>query len=159
MSEAGNELYAGGIDNDVKVWDLRKKAVAYSMLGHTDTITSLELSPDAQTLLSHSMDSSVRTWDVRPFAPVDRHVKTYDGATSGLEKNLIRASWDPKGEKIAAGSEDRTVTIWDARTGKLLYKLPGHKGSVNDVRFHPGSEPISESLLSVSWDLQVGCSR
>lgn len=149
ISEAGNELYSGGIDNDIKVWDLRKKAVAYSMIGHTDTVTSLEVAPDSQSLLSNSMDSTARTWDIRPFAPVDRHIKTYDGATSGLEKRLVRASWDPKGERIAAGSEDRTVVIWEARSGKLLYKLPGHKGSVNDVRFHPGSEPISEHLISL----------
>ncbi|KAI9823361.1 MAG: hypothetical protein M1826_007772 [Phylliscum demangeonii] len=142
LAEAGNELYSAGVDNDIKVWDLRKKAVAYTMAGHTDTVTSLAISPDSQTLLSHAMDSSVRTWDIRPFAPVDRHVKTYDGAMSGLEKNLVRASWHPTGEKIAAGGGDRTVVIWDVRTGKLLYKLPGHKGSVNDVRFHPGSEPI-----------------
>lgn len=152
FSEAGNELYSGGIDNDIKVWDLRKKAVAYTMVGHTDTVTSLELSPDSQTLLSNSMDSSVRTWDIRPFAPLDRQIKMYDGAMSGLEKNLIRASWDPKGEKIAAGSGDRTVVIWDARTGKLLYKLPGHKGTVNDVRFHPGSEPISKCFSFVTVD-------
>ena len=146
LSEAGNELYSGGIDNDVKVWDLRKKAVAYSMIGHGDTVTSLEVSPDAQSLLSNSMDCTARTWDIRPFAPVDRHVKTYDGATAGLEKNLIRASWDSGGDRIAAGSEDRSVVVWDTRTAKLLYKLPGHKGSVNDVRFHPGSEPISGFL-------------
>ncbi|KAH0548030.1 hypothetical protein GP486_008228 [Trichoglossum hirsutum] len=64
LSEVGNELYSGGIDNDIKVWDLRKKAVAYSLLGHTDTITSLNVSPDSQTLLSNSMDSTVRTWDI-----------------------------------------------------------------------------------------------
>lgn len=144
LSEAGNELYSGGIDNDIKVWDLRNQKVAYSMIGHTDTVTSLAISPDSQSLLSNSMDSTVRTWDIRPFAPTDRQVKTYDGATSGLEKNLVRASWDAKGEKIGAGSGDRTVVIWDAKSGKLLYKLPGHKGSVNDVRFSPGSEPISE---------------
>ena len=58
---------------------------------------------------------------------------TFDGAPVGLEKNLIRASWDPKGEKIAAGSGDRSVVVWDSKSGKLLYKLPGHKGTVNDV--------------------------
>ncbi|KAL0264520.1 hypothetical protein SLS55_000470 [Diplodia seriata] len=142
LAEAGNELYSGGIDNDIKVWDMRKKAVAYSLLGHTDTITSLQVSPDSQTLLSNSHDSTVRTWDIRPFAPTDRHLKTYDGAPTGMEKNLLKASWDPKGQKIAAGSGDRTVVVWDANTGRLLYKLPGHKGAVNDVRFSPRDEPI-----------------
>ncbi|KAL9075779.1 MAG: hypothetical protein Q9157_003908 [Trypethelium eluteriae] len=142
ISEAGNELYSGSIDNDIKVWDIRKKAVAYSMIGHTDTVTSLEVSPDSQLLLSNSHDSTVRTWDIRPFAPLDRHVKTFDGAPIGLEKNLIRASWDSKGQRIAAGSGDRTAVVWDVGNGRLLYKLPGHKGTVNDVRFAPGDEPI-----------------
>ena len=123
---------------------MRKKSVVYSMAGHTDTVTSLEVSPDAQALLSNSHDGTVRTWDIRPFAPTDRHIKTYDGAPVGLERNLIRASWDPKGEKIAAGSGDRSVVVWETRSGKLLYKLPGHKGTVNDARFSPGPEPISK---------------
>jgi Prp8 binding protein len=156
LSEAGNEIYSGGIDNTIHVWDLRKKAVVYSMAGHTDTITSLEISPDSQTLLSNSHDSTVRTWDIRPFAPTNRLVRTFDGAPVGLEKNLIRASWDPKGGKIAAGSGDRSVVVWDANSGKLLYKLPGHKGTVNDVRFSPNDEPISEFLLS-SRNCLIGC--
>lgn len=155
LAEAGNELFTGGIDNDIKVWDLRKQAVAYSLLGHTDTVTSLQMSPDNQTLLSNAHDSTVRTWDVRPFAPADRRIQTYDGAPTGQERNLLKASWDLKGERIAAGSGDQSVAIWETRTGKLLNKLPGHKGAVNDVRFHPLGEPL---LLSASSDrtLMVG---
>lgn len=149
LAEAGNELYSGGVDNKIQVWDARKMQVSYTMNGHNDIITSLEVSPDGQTLLSNSMDSTVRTWDIRPFAPMDRSVKTYDGAPSGFEKNLIRASWSPKGDKICAGSGDRTVVVWDTRTGKLLYKLPGHKGVVNDARFSPSEEPI---IVSGSTD-------
>ncbi|KAF1955377.1 WD40 repeat-like protein [Byssothecium circinans] len=142
LSEAGNELFTGGIDNDIKVWDLRKKAVTYALLGHTDTVTSLQLSPDNTQLLSNAHDSTVRTWDVRPFAPADRRIKTYDGAPTGQERNLLKASWDTKGEKIAAGSGDSSVAIWEARTGKLLHKLPGHRGAVNDVRFNPRDEQM-----------------
>jgi Prp8 binding protein len=135
-------LFTGGIDNDIKVWDLRKQAVTYALLGHTDTVTSLQMSPDNQTLLSNAHDSTVRTWDVRPFAPADRRIQTYDGAPTGQERNLLKASWDSTGEKIAAGSGDQSVAIWETRTGKLLNKLPGHRGTVNDVRFHPRGEPI-----------------
>ena len=146
LAEAGNELYTGGIDNDIKVWDMRKKAVAYTMVGHTDTVTSLEVSPDAQALLSYSHDGLARTWDIRPFAPADRSIKTYVGAPLGLEKNLVRASWDAKGERIASGSGDGTAVVWDAHSAGLLYKLPGHKGTVNDVRFASGDESISKCL-------------
>jgi Prp8 binding protein len=111
FSPAGNELYSGGIDNDIKVWDLRKQTVLYSMKGHTDTITSLQVSPDGQSLLSNAHDSTVRTWNIQPFAPTDRHMKTYDGAQSGMEKNLLKASWDVDGKRIAAGSGNGTVSF------------------------------------------------
>ncbi|KAI9708329.1 MAG: hypothetical protein M1820_004033 [Bogoriella megaspora] len=148
LAEAGNEIYTGSIDNDIKVWDIRKKAVAYSLIGHTDTVTSLEVSPDHQSLLSYSHDSTAQIWDIRPFAPINRHVRKFDGAPAGLEKNLIRASWDPRGKRIAAGSGDRTTVVWDVDSGKMLYKLPGHKGTVNDVRFAPGNDPIIVSGCS-----------
>ena len=147
-SENGSELYSGGIDNDIKVWDLRQKQVLHTLQGHTDTVTSLEVSPDSQFLLSNSHDSSVKLWDVRPFAPGDRRIKSFSGAPVGLEKNLIKASWSPKGDKIAVGSGDGSAVIWDVQTTKVLYKLPGHRGTVNDVRFAPGNQAIGALSLS-----------
>lgn len=137
LAEAGNELFTGSIDNEIKVWDLRMKKVQYTLAGHTDTITSLAVSPDTQSLLSNSHDSTVRVWDIRPFAPAERAVKTYDGAHAGLEKNLFRACWGPGGKLIAAGGGDGTATVWDSKSAKLISKLPGHKGAVNDVRISP----------------------
>ena len=145
VAEAGNELYTGGIDCDILVYDIRKSSVAYRMPGHTDTVTSLSISPDSQSLLSYSHDGTARTWDIRPFAPVDRNLKSFAGAPMGIEKNLVRACWDGKGERVAAGSGDGSVCVWEARTAKLIYKLPGHKGTVNDVRFAPGEEPIGKN--------------
>ncbi|KAK3049299.1 hypothetical protein LTR09_009477 [Extremus antarcticus] len=148
IAEAGNELFSGGIDNEIKVWDLRMKKVTYTLPGHTDTITSLAASPDSQFLLSNSHDNTVRTWDVRPFAPQDRQVRILDGAQAGLEKNLIRACWDSTGKRVAAGGGDGTATVWDSSSGKMLHKLPGHKGTVNDVRISPDDSLI----LSASTD-------
>ncbi|KAI1340149.1 WD40 repeat-like protein [Xylariaceae sp. FL0016] len=152
VSEAGNEIFSGGIDNDIKVWDMRKKAVVYSMLGHNDTVTSLRVSPDSQSLLSYSHDSTAKTWDIRPFAPTERHIRTFDGAQMGIEKNLIRASWDRMGKKIAVGAGDGTVIIWSNDSGKLLYKLPGHKGTVNCAEFTPSDDPL---VLSASSDRRL----
>ena len=42
---------------------------------------------------------------------------------------------------VAAGSADRFVYVWDTTSRRIMYKLPGHLGSVNDVDFHK-LEPI-----------------
>jgi Prp8 binding protein len=43
------------------------------------------------------------------------------------------------------------VYIWDVASRRLLYKLPGHSGSVNEVVFHP-KEPV---VASAGSDRQI----
>lgn len=81
LAHDGQSVFAGGIDNVIRRFDLRtgfKSGWDASKLeletpdlmlqGHTDTITGLSLSPDGNHLLSNSMDAQLRCWDVRPFA-------------------------------------------------------------------------------------------
>ena len=50
---------------------------------------------------------------------------------------------------MIAGGGDRTVTVWDVAEGKVVYKLPGHKGSVTGVDMHPRSVSSSEIRISM----------
>lgn len=149
----GQQIFVGGLDNDIHCFDMRKKEVAWSLRSHTNTIAGLSLSPDGSFLLSAGFDDTVRIWDVRPFAPVTnalgpntprRLVQTLLGAPAGFDNQLRSPSWDPTGDKVAVGSADRTLCIWNANTGNILYKLPGHKGTVTSCAFHP-KEPIVAS--------------
>ncbi|GAB1599403.1 U5 small nuclear ribonucleoprotein 40 kDa protein-like [Argonauta hians] len=151
FSDTAEQIISGGIDNDIKVWDLRKNDILYRLRGHMDTPTGLKLSPDGSYLLSNGMDGTVRIWDIRPFAPQERCVKLFQGHQHSFEKNLLRCSWSTDGRKISAGSGDRFVYIWDTGTRQILYKLPGHTGSVNEVDFHP-NEPI---VMSCSSDKKI----
>lgn len=173
FSDAGDMIYSAGLDNDIKVWDVRKNQLAYTMKGHMDTVSGMSLSPDGNNLLTNSMDNTgkknkiiiikgflylhthtskkkkkVRIWDVKPFAAADRCLKIFEGAPHGYEKNLSRPCWATDGSQIACGSADRSVVIWEVESRKILYKLPGHKGCVNDVDWHP-KEPI---IMSASTD-------
>ncbi|KAG4107911.1 WD40 repeat-like protein [Neocallimastix lanati (nom. inval.)] len=144
----GNTVFSGGIDNHVKAWDIRTNALLYTLKGHTDTITCLRISPDGNQLLSNSMDNRVMTWNVKSFVSGERFNKCFEGAPHGFEKNLIKSCWSSDGLFIASGSGDRSVTIWNSNTQTIAYKLPGHKGCVNEVDWHP-KEPI---VLSCSND-------
>lgn len=48
----------------------------------------------------------------------------------------------------------RFVYIWDTTSRRILYKLPGHAGSVNEVAFHP-EEPIGEWIPDVILGLRA----
>ena len=62
---------------------------------------------------------------------------------------------DSEGKKIAAASGDGSVMVWSSETGKLMYKLPGHKGTVNCAEFSPGKDPIREFKSSPSSEKKL----
>lgn len=151
FADASDKIYTGGIDNDIKVWDLRRNEVTMTLQGHQDMITGMQLSPDGSYLLTNGMDCKLCIWDMRPYAPQNRCVKILEGHQHNFEKNLLKCGWSPDGSKVTAGSSDRLVYIWDTTSRRILYRLPGHAGSVNETVFHP-TEPI---IGSCSSDKQI----
>lgn len=148
FSKTSDQIFVGGIENVIKVWDLKGGNLHYSMTGHSDTITGLALSPDGQHLLSNSMDNTLKCWDVKSRVSTSRLVKNYSGHQHNFEKNLLRCSWSPNGRLVTAGSSDRNVYIWSFKNCDIMYRLPGHRGTVNEVVFSP-REPL---VLSCSSD-------
>lgn len=130
-------VYIGGIDNNIKVWDLRKGEAVQTLFGHSDIITGLRTSPDATHLLSNSMDNTLRIWDTRRYAMKNLSEVILYGHLHNSEKNLLKCDWSHDGSRVSAGSGDCHVYVWDVTSKKVVYKLSGHIGSVNEVIFHP----------------------
>ncbi|KAJ2801700.1 hypothetical protein H4R20_003576 [Coemansia guatemalensis] len=149
-AHSGNVIYTGSLDNSITGWDVRTLSAVQSLRGHSDTVMGLSVSPKTGNyLVSTSIDNTVRLWDLRPYCKLpNRCERVFSGAPHGFEMSLIRPSIDKDETMVASGSSDRTMTIWNLRSGEIKYKLPGHKGSVTQVDFHP-KEPI---VLSGSND-------
>lgn len=77
FNDTADKIFVAGLDNDIKVLDLRKKIIDYVLFGHTDTITGISLSHDGSYILSNSMDQTVRCFDIRPHVTNNRCVKIY----------------------------------------------------------------------------------
>jgi len=65
----------------------------------------------------------------------------------------------PQGDRVASASEDRTVRVWDTRTGQGVVTLPGHAGAVTAVAFSPDGQRIASACEDGSvrvWDAATG---
>ncbi|KAH8797291.1 WD40-repeat-containing domain protein [Flagelloscypha sp. PMI_526] len=65
----------------------------------------------------------------------------------------------PDGKHIVSGSDDTTVRIWDAESGKRLHTLVGHTQSVNSIVFSPDGKRIvsgSEDRTVRIWNAESG---
>ena len=109
-----------------QVYDVRKNQEVYTLTGHTDTPTSLALSPNGGYLLSPSFSSQTIIHDVRPFSPSPARIhRVLQGAPAGFESALLKGAWskDDDGRRVAVGGADRMVCIWEVESGRVLYKV------------------------------------
>lgn len=80
----------------------------------------------------------------------------------GHKGPVLNAVFSPNNLYIATGSEDGTLRVWDALSGKLRAVLQGHSRKVNKVRFSPDGRLIasaSDDGTARIWDVVTGHQR
>lgn len=87
--------------------------------------------------------------------PLGTTVTIYKGHK---EKNTVYAvAWSPGGQRIASASQDQTVQVWDAETGKNPFPYLGHHASVDAVAWSPDGQRIgSGSSDARVWSVSNG---
>ncbi|MEI6346960.1 MAG: caspase family protein [Bacteroidota bacterium] len=73
----------------------------------------------------------------------------------GHTSNIKMAIYNPKYPLIATASNDKTIKLWDEKSGKLIYTFTGHKSGVNSIIFSPNGKMLaasSDSLVYL-WDV------
>jgi WD40 repeat protein len=57
-------LATGATDNKIRLWDLYTMRTAAIFEGHTGSVASLALVPEANTIISGGFDTTVRVWSL-----------------------------------------------------------------------------------------------
>lgn len=68
-------------------------------------------------------------------------------------------AFDPRECRLASGSDDHTIKLWDLQTGQCLQTLQGHNRAVVSISFHPQGNLIASGSFDRTlklWDLQRG---
>ena len=67
--------------------------------------------------------------------------------------SFTSVAFGPDGQRLASGSSDETVKIWDSGTGKELLSLKAPGGGINSVAFSPVGERLAAGTVSGSIHL------
>ena len=141
FSAAGNMLFAGYGDKQVRAYDLRTGEVAYALDAGEAAGDVVAMSPAKERLLVMTGAGMTQLWDL---------------GTKALLFSLAGTSpvFSPDGARIAnvQGSE---AVLWDAETGAELRRFKGHGKTVKDLSFSKdGRKLLSASLdgAVILWD-------
>src|SRR5205807_1070921 len=79
----------------------------------------------------------------------------------GHTDTVTSVAFRPDRQRLASGSDDNTVRLWDARTGKCLLSLPEHTDTVTSVAFSPDGQRLASGSGDNTvrlWDTRTGAS-
>jgi WD40 repeat protein len=80
----------------------------------------------------------------------------------GHEDKVTSVAFSPDGSRIVSGSDDRTLRLWDVRTGAGIgAPLRGHEDKVTSVAFSPDGRRIVSGSWDTTlrlWDARTGAS-
>jgi eukaryotic-like serine/threonine-protein kinase len=66
---------------------------------------------------------------------------------------VVCLAFSPDGKRIATGSEDLAIRLWDASTGQQVLTLRGHTAAVTSLAFSPDSHRLVSG--GIDWTARV----
>jgi small GTP-binding protein len=108
-------------------------------VGHSERVCALAWLPDRETLVSASIDATIRIWDVNKA----RVISILEGHTLGV----FALSVSSDGRLVASKSADSTVRLWDTKSWLEIACLreESFDQKQSSLAFHP-TKPIIASL-------------
>ena len=140
------------VTQNIKTFSLK-----HVLIGHSDIINCVAISPNGQTIVSGSDDKTIRVWDSRS-GKLLRVLKAHTGEIIfGI--GVLSVAISPDGQTLMSGGGDKTVRVWNLPSGEQLRTLTGHEDWVRSVAVSPdGRTPVSGSddkTIKV-WNLPSG---
>ena len=91
--------------------------------------------------------------------PVEEHWNSLVKTLTGHDDWVRSVAFSPDGKLVASGSDDNTIKIWDAATGKPKHTLTGHDDWVGSVAFSPDGKLVAsgsgDNTIKI-WDATTG---
>ena len=140
FSADGGHVVSGASDGKIRTWDVITGELHSVLKSATLQWQSIILSPDGNCL---AVASANKVKIVHIWRTLTKKLGFV--FINPSYRNFTSIAYSPDGSRIAAGSEDAAVTIWNLRKGKLETSLKGHSRRVNMVAYSPDGSRIASA--------------
>ncbi|APA08683.1 hypothetical protein sscle_04g034530 [Sclerotinia sclerotiorum 1980 UF-70] len=154
LANKGSELYT--LIHDAK------RFVLYNRIGIEQAplqiyCSALFFAPE-NSIIRKTFQEYIPSWIYK----ISRTRSNWSAALQTLEGHsgsVKSVAFSPDGTKVASGSHDNTIRLWDAMTGESLQTLEGHSDWVKSVAFSPDGTKVasgSDDETIRLWDAMTG---
>ncbi|KAL7424609.1 WD domain protein [Cryptotrichosporon argae] len=147
-------LVSAGADGWVHVWDLSGAHVR-GWRCHRTGINDISLSPDGLYVATAADDGTALVFALARGLQDAGLLRVFEGHTAPV----LSVAFSPTSNRLATGSFDESVIIWDVLGGEALHTIPAHADAVWTVGWdNEGALVITGSAdgLIRLWDAHTG---
>ena len=149
----GETLATRGHRVGVVLWDVERKQVRETLLKDR-RITSFTVLPSGNILAAHSQNNVIKVWDAeRPDAPIAEFTETEQA------RLIWNIAFAPTGDRLAVGSREGTIYLYDFKCKNRLKPLKGHTEHIWSVAFSPDGKRLvsgSDDGIARLWNVESG---
>jgi len=140
FSDDGKTLATGDDNGHVLVWDLSREQW---LLGHTDRVRSVAVSPDQQTLVTSGFDKRLIVRDAATLAQRQEIATPHEHA-------IISVAFSPDGQTMVSVDAGGYIVFWDTATWQPRY--PIQQVSPETVLIDLAFSPDGSTLATGAFD-------
>ena len=137
-------LATGSVDGVIKVWDIRRGYVSHTFRGHVGLISAL-----------HFFEAVTIEAGTGPSKRRGNVSKRHSDNQTDVEISDELANRSISQFRLASGSEDGKIKIWDLTKQKAISTLDSHVSVVRGLEFSPEQNAIvsaSRDKTIIIWD-------
>ncbi|WP_414541409.1 WD40 repeat domain-containing protein [Nostoc sp. CCY0012] len=122
-----------------------------TLAGHGDSIWSVALTANGQTLVSASADKTIKVWNVNP----GKIISTLEGHTDTVREIAISSD----DQTLVSGSGDKTIKVWNLQTFEIIRTINPNGGPVWSVAISSDGQTLvsgTEDGNIQIWNFHTG---
>jgi WD40 repeat protein/tRNA A-37 threonylcarbamoyl transferase component Bud32 len=144
ISPDGQTLATASDDRTIKLWHLPTGKLMGTLPEPSgNVVRSVRFSPDGKTLISGSFNK-IYLWNVENLQVGCQNGQSCTPAkTFSARLGIVNAiAISPDGQTLASGSKDKTIKLWNLKTGQLKETISEVSDEVHSLAFTPDGKTL-----------------